>query len=89
LLGLTAVNPATVVTFGAVVVGHQLAGSPELGAATVFALGAFAASATWQVLLVGGGSLLGRLLSGARGQLAVASVSAAAMLVLAAVTLIS
>jgi arginine exporter protein ArgO len=53
----------------------------------LFALGAFVASAVWQLLLVGGGSLLGRLLSGRRGQLGIAIASAAIMLGLAVVVL--
>ncbi len=84
LVGLTAVNPATIATFAAVVVGHRLAGSPLWLAALVFGLGAFAASAAWQLTLVTAGSLLGRALSGRRSQLTVASMSAAVMLVLAA-----
>ena len=54
----------------------------------MFALGAFVASAVWQLLLVGGGSLLGRLLSGRRGQLGIAIASAAIMLGLAIVVLL-
>jgi len=54
----------------------------------VFAVGAFAASAGWQLLLVGGGSLLGRVLRGRRGQLGIAAASAALMLGLAAVVLV-
>jgi arginine exporter protein ArgO len=87
LVGLTAVNPSTVATFGAIVVGHRLTGSPLWLAATGFALAAFAASAAWQLTLVTGGSVLGRLLSGPRGQLAVASVSALLMVALAVASL--
>jgi arginine exporter protein ArgO len=89
LVGLTAVNPATIATFGAIVVGHRLAGSPRWLAGIVFGAGAFAASAAWQLLLVASGTVLGRVLSGPRGQLAVASASAAVMLLLAAVTVLS
>jgi arginine exporter protein ArgO len=53
----------------------------------LFALGAFVASAVWQ-LLVGGGSLLGRLLAGRRGQLGIAVASALIMLGLAAAVLV-
>ena len=54
----------------------------------LFALGALAASAIWQLLLVGGGSVLGRLLRGRRGQLGIALGSAAIMLGLAVAVLI-
>ena len=89
LAGLTAVNPATVITFTAVVLGRQ-AGAAGLSwlAVGLFALGAFAASAAWQLLLVGGGSLLGRLLSGRRGQLGIAVASALIMLGLAVAVLL-
>jgi threonine/homoserine/homoserine lactone efflux protein len=88
LVGLTAVNPATIATFGAIVVGHQLAGSPVWLAALVFGVGAFVASGAWQLTLVSAGTVLGRALSGPHGQLVVASVSAAVMLVLAVVTVL-
>jgi arginine exporter protein ArgO len=81
LVGLTAVNPATVITFSAVALGRP-AGDAGLSwlAVGLFALGAFVASAVWQLLLVGGGSLLGRLLSGRRGRLGIAVASATLML---------
>jgi len=44
---------------------------------------AFAASASWQLLLAGGGALLGRLLAGPRGRLATALVSSAVIVGLA------
>jgi arginine exporter protein ArgO len=90
LVGLTAVNPATVITFSAVALGRP---GSDRGlswlAVGLFALGAFVASAVWQLLLVGGGSLLGRLLFGRRGQLGIAIASAAIMLGLAAVVLLT
>ncbi|MEQ0560092.1 LysE family transporter [Amycolatopsis sp. NEAU-NG30] len=72
LLGITLVNPATVVYFTALVVGDRPAGNQA-----VFVLAAFAASASWQALLAGGGALLGRLLTGPRGRLVTALVSSA------------
>lgn len=86
MVGLTAVNPATIATFAAVVGGHRLSGSPLWLATTVFAVGAFAASAAWQLTLVGAGTALGRVLSGRRGRLVVASASAAVMVGLAVLT---
>jgi arginine exporter protein ArgO len=49
----------------------------------VFVAAAFAASASWQLLLAGGGSLVGRTLTGTRGRLATAMVSSAFIVVLA------
>jgi len=83
LVAMTVVNPATLVTFAAVVLARADAATPSWTAAALFAAGAFAASAGWQLLLVGGGSLLGRLLRGARGQLAVGLLSGGVMLGLA------
>jgi threonine/homoserine/homoserine lactone efflux protein len=89
LVGLTAVNPATVITFAAVVLGRPV-GDPGLTWLRVmlFAVGAFVASAAWQLLLVGGGSVLGRVLAGRRGQLAIAVASALLMLGLAIAVLV-
>jgi arginine exporter protein ArgO len=89
LVGLTAVNPATVITFSAVALGRP-DGSSGLSwlAIGMFTLGAFAASAAWQLLLVGGGSVLGRLLAGRRGQLGIAVASALLMLGLAGAVLV-
>ena len=90
LVGLTAINPATVVTFAAVIVGRSASeGGSTWLAVVLFALGAFVASAAWQLLLVGGGSLLGRLLRGREGQLGIAVCSALIMLGLAVAVLVS
>lgn len=82
LLGLTLLNPVTVVYFAALVLGGQApsAGRPEQA---VFVIAAFAASASWQFLLAGGGALLGRALTGDRGRLGTAVASAAVMCALA------
>jgi arginine exporter protein ArgO len=90
LVALTAINPATVVTFAAVVVGRtSSAGGSSWPAVALFALGAFLASASWQLLLAGGGSLLGRLLRTRRGQLRISLCSAVVMLGLAVGVLLS
>jgi arginine exporter protein ArgO len=81
LLGLTLVNPMTVVLFSALVVGlRDLAG---WGEQLAFAASAFLASASWQLLLVGVGASLGRALTGRRGRLATGLVSSAVLAVLA------
>ena len=56
---------------------------------TGLALGAFVASAVWQLLLAGSGSLLGRLLRGRRGQLGISLGSALIMLALSGGLLLS
>jgi arginine exporter protein ArgO len=83
LLGLTLLNPATVVYYTALVVGQRAGGDLSGAAAAVFVAAAFTASASWQLLLAGGGSLLGRMLSAPRGRLATALVSSAVIVALA------
>lgn len=63
VLGLTLVNPATVVYFLALVTGgtFHLDG---VGDSVVFVVSAFAASASWQLLLAAAGAGLGRVLRG-------------------------
>ncbi|MEV4760544.1 LysE family transporter [Micromonospora sp. NPDC049559] len=83
LLALTLLNPMTVVYFAALVLGRQAADGLGPAGELLFAAGAFVASASWQLLIAIGGSLVGRLLAGPRGQLATALVSSLLMLVLA------
>jgi threonine/homoserine/homoserine lactone efflux protein len=81
---LTAVNPTTVVYFLALVVGRQ-ATDPlrdSWDVAVLFALGALLASGAWQLLLAGGGAVLGRIVTGRRGQLLITVSSGMIMLVL-------
>jgi arginine exporter protein ArgO len=78
ILGLTLLNPATVVYFAALVLGRG-----GEGGGVWFVVGAFLASASWQLLLAGGGSVVGRLLTGERGRLVTALVSSAVIMVLA------
>jgi arginine exporter protein ArgO len=78
ILGLTLLNPATVIYFAALVLGRGGAGG-----GVWFVLGAFLASASWQLLIAGGGSLVGRLLTGERGRLITALVSSLVITVLA------
>ena len=83
LLGLTLLNPATIVYFGALVLGRQSVDGLDAGGEVVFVVAAFAASASWQLLLAGGGSLVGRVLTGPRGRLVTALVSSLVIAVLA------
>jgi arginine exporter protein ArgO len=84
LLGLTLLNPATIVYFGALVVGREAGDGLSAAGEAVFVMAAFLASASWQLLLAGGGSIVGRILTGARGRLATALVSSLVITVLAA-----
>ncbi|MGW5664786.1 LysE family transporter [Streptomyces sp. NPDC003758] len=83
LLSVTLLNPTTVVYFAALVVGSRTTETVRLLDQGVFVLAAFAASASWQLLLAGGGALLGRALTGRRGRLVTALVSCAVVAVLA------
>jgi arginine exporter protein ArgO len=82
-LGMTLLNPMTVVYFAALVLGGQ----GELFASTTdriaFVVAAAAASVSWQLVLAGGGALLGRLVTSQTGRLATALVSSAVILGLA------
>ncbi|WP_432877735.1 LysE family transporter [Kribbella sp. CA-245084] len=81
MLGMTMLNPWTVIYFAALVLGGS--GVVGLGERVVFVVAAFAASASWQLLLAGGGALLGRLLTGHLGKLVTALASTALIVVLA------
>jgi len=62
-LALTAINPMTVVSFTTLVLGSGAGRSPTFAEAMFFAIGAFAASLSWQTLLAGVGALARRGLS--------------------------
>ena len=83
LLGITLLNPTTVIYFVALVLGTRTTDAAAPLEQGVFVLAAFAASASWQVLLAGGGALLGRVLTGHRGRLVTALVSSGVILALA------
>ncbi|MGW4882730.1 LysE family transporter [Streptomyces sp. NPDC004262] len=89
LLGITLLNPTTMVYFAALVVGSRSAGPVRPLEQGTFVGAAFAASASWQLLLAGGGALLGRSLTGHRGRLVTALLSSCVMLGLAARTVLS
>ncbi|HEY0697524.1 MAG TPA: LysE family transporter [Micromonospora sp.] len=83
VLALTLLNPLTVVYFAALVMGRRDAAELSPPAAGLFTLGAFLASASWQLLVAGGGTLVGRVLTGARGRLLTALASSGLIAVLA------
>ncbi|MEV7599755.1 LysE family transporter [Kitasatospora sp. NPDC089797] len=78
LLGITLLNPLTVLYFAALVLGgtDRAGGGSGPLARAAFTLAVFAASAGWQLLLAAGGALLGRALTGPRGRLLTALGSA-------------
>lgn len=78
ILGLTLLNPATVIYFAALVLADG-----GTGGGFWFILGAFLASASWQLLIAGGGSLIGRLLTSPRGRLLTALTSSLVIATLA------
>ncbi|MEU9052079.1 LysE family transporter [Streptomyces sp. NPDC048384] len=82
LLGITMLNPTTVIYFAALVLGTRATGPVQPLDQGVFVLAALAASASWQLLLAGGGALLGRVLTGQRGRLVTALVSSGVILAL-------
>ncbi|MEU8643424.1 LysE family transporter [Streptomyces sp. SID14446] len=83
LLGITLLNPTTVVYFAALVLGSRTAEAVRPLEQGVFVLAAFAASASWQLFLAGGGALLGRTLTGHRGRLVTGLLSSAVIMLLA------
>ncbi|SCF01517.1 Arginine exporter protein ArgO [Micromonospora coriariae] len=89
ILALTLLNPATVVYFAALVLGRGDAADPGVSTAVLFVLGAFMASASWQLLIAGGGTLVGRILTGTRGRRAIAITSSAIITILALTVLLS
>jgi arginine exporter protein ArgO len=87
LLGLTLLNPMTIVYFGALVLGRGDHAALTAGRAVAFVAAAFAASASWQLLLAGGGALVGRVLTSPRGRL-VTALAASAVIVVLSVALV-
>lgn len=83
LLAITLMNPMTVVYFAALVLGSEAVAASAPTHRAVFVLAAFAASASWQLLVAGGGALLGRVLTGSRGRLVTALASSTLITVLA------
>jgi threonine/homoserine/homoserine lactone efflux protein len=75
LWAMTMMNPLTVLYFVALVLGRQGTTAPPRADQAVFVLAVFAASASWQLALAGSGAVLGRVLTGSRGQLVTALAS--------------
>ncbi|MDV9191885.1 LysE family transporter [Streptomyces sp. SR27] len=82
-LGITILNPMTVIYFAALVLATGPSSPATLPDRVAFVLAAVLASASWQLLLALGGTLLGRTLAGARGRLVTALASSTLIVVLA------
>ena len=84
LIGVTAVNPATLAYFTSLVLGRQAVGSAGVADRVAFVLGALLASLGWQLLLTRGGAGLAQLAGGRHGRRSIAVASSLVMLALAA-----
>jgi arginine exporter protein ArgO len=62
-LGLTMINPTTIVYFAAVIIGLGVADDMTPGDGLLFVVGAFLASLSWQTLIAAGSALAGHRLS--------------------------
>jgi arginine exporter protein ArgO len=89
LLGLTLLNPTTILYFGALVLGWQASGGFSGAQGAAWTVAVFAASASWQLLLAGGGALIGRTLNTPRGRLWTALISSAMIGALTVVVIIA
>lgn len=83
LVMITIVNPLTIVYFAALAVGSRAGVAVSAAEQVVFVAAAFVASASWQLVLVCGGTLLGRFLTGPRGRLSTALASSVLITALA------
>ncbi|MFJ9855022.1 LysE family transporter [Streptomyces sp. NPDC101150] len=81
-LGLTALNPWPAIYFVALILGRQAQERMTGMEAVVYVLAIAVASASWQLLLAGGGAMFGRLLTGTRGRALTAVVSSVLILAL-------
>ncbi|WP_328635177.1 LysE family transporter [Streptomyces sp. NBC_00356] len=76
-LALTALNPWPALYFVALILGHPGLQNASWVEAVVYIVAVVAASASWQLLLAGGGAVFGRFITGPRGRKATAVVSSA------------
>lgn len=88
LILITAVNPATVLYFAAIVLGDQELADAPTTEQLVFAAAVLVASASWQVVVALSGAFVGHVLDGPRGRLTTALVSSAIITGLAGYTLL-
>ncbi|MGC4880442.1 LysE family transporter [Micromonospora sp. DT43] len=88
VLGLTLLNPTTVLYFAALVLGRRDTADAGVMTAALFVAGVFLASASWQLLIAGGGTIVGQALTGPRGRLITGLVSSALIAALAVAALL-
>ncbi|MEU1590982.1 LysE family transporter [Micromonospora sp. NPDC005710] len=88
LLGLTLLNPMTVLYFTALVLGRRDTADSGALFVVLFVAGVFLASASWQLVIAGGGTVVGRALTGPRGRLVTGLVSSALIAALAVAALL-
>ncbi|MFI5925417.1 LysE family transporter [Micromonospora sp. NPDC051543] len=88
LLGLTLLNPTTVLYFVALVLGRPDTADAGPLPAALFVAGVFLASASWQLLIAGGGTVVGRALTGPRGRLVTGVLSSVLIAALAVAALL-
>jgi len=86
-LGLTIINPTTIVYFAAIVIGLGVAEDMTTGEGAQFVIGAFLASLSWQTLIASVGAFAGHRLS-ERARRVVTIVGNLVILALAAVILL-
>jgi arginine exporter protein ArgO len=85
LAAVTVLNPLTVVYWAALVLGRQASAVGFAPAHSgVFVLAVVAASASWQLLLVSGGALVGQVVGSRRGMLVISLASSLLIAALAA-----
>jgi arginine exporter protein ArgO len=85
-VALTAINPGTLISFTALVIGARLGSALPVEGRALFVLGTFAASASWQLVLAAAGAVLGRLLNRRRAVLGYLSAGLLAVLALTLAT---
>lgn len=83
VLGLTAVNPATLVYFAALIAGRPFGDLGTASARAMFVAGVVVGSAAWQLVLATAGATAGRRLTGPRGRRWTALVGGGLVLALA------
>ncbi|MEU0084724.1 LysE family transporter [Streptomyces sp. NPDC006274] len=87
-LGLTILNPLTIIYFSALVLALRNDDWPPMGG-LIFVAAAFIASASWQALLAVGGALVGRVLTSGKGRLGTAVIGNGVIIFLAVRLLLS
>ncbi len=83
VLGITLVNPTTIIYFAALVAGSPAGHITQPAQGTLFVVGAALASVVWQVFLASCGSVLGRVLDGPAARRCTALIGGGVVMLLA------